>query len=269
MTQPQLTREPEDGRIERWLVEREQQLPPPDRAAVLGRALDRLPQTPQRRRWWPSRWLPFGTDATRSSVPTEPHPEGSTRMMFSATRIAALVAALAVGGSLALVAGPLSPGPEAPGGPVFEAPGPEAAGWFNGSGWISIDERGEEVEIDGVGYLHGQISTMLAEVIEVDDPRAGGTAVFTQQAEDYGGFGPTWGTFRVEDDAGAWVGDVSGVWRGTASSFSGWLIGEGAYEGLIQYRLYDVVNAISPIEFSGITYPADAPPFDLEAILSE
>jgi hypothetical protein len=267
MTQPQLTREPEDSRIERWLVEREQQLPPPDRAAVLGRALDRLPQTPQRRRWWPSRWLPFGTDATRSSVPTEPRVEGSTRMMLSATRMAALVAVLAVGGSLALVAGPLSPGPEVPGSPAAQVPGPEAAAFFSGTGGVKILESGEESMVDGVEYLRGQVSQMLPRLIEVDDPRVGGAQTFTQHAADYGGFGPTWGTFRIEDDAGAWVGDVSGAWSGSGTWFSGWLTGEGAYEGLVQF--YQAEGGPANIRFSGVIYPADSPPLELEAAQAE
>ena len=268
MTQPRLTREPEDGRIERWFTERERRLPPPDRAAVLGGALKRLPQTPQRRRWRLLRWLPFGIGATRSSVPAEPRAEGRTHMMFSATRLAALVAVLAVGGSLALVAGPLAPPAEAPVVPGAEAPGPEAAAPFNGSGGVKVNKEGEKTTIDGVPHLLGQVTEMPARLIEVDDPRVSGTQTYTQYAADYGGFGPSWGTFRIEDGAGAWVGEVSGIHVPSSGHFSGWLTGEGAYEGLVLYYRGDHGQGFN-VTFSGVIYPAAAPPLELEVGLTD
>ena len=264
MTQPQLTREPEDGRIERWLTERQRRLPSPDREAVLGRALRRLSQTPQRRRWWLPRWLPFGMGATRSSVPAEPRIQGRTRMMFSATRVAALVAVLALGGSLALVAGPLAPEGEAPVDPAAEAPGLESAAHFYGTGMVKIMQIGDSVEIDGVPHLVGHLSQMPAEWKEVADPRAGGTETFDQTAADLGGFGPTWGSFRIEDEDGAWVGDVSGFWHGATTEVSGWLTGEGAYESLIMYYQVDAMSAVE-VSFSGMIYPASAPPLEVSS----
>jgi len=152
------------------------------------------------------------------------------------------------------VAGPLSPGPEVPGSPAAQVPGPEAAAFFGGTGGVKILESGEESIVDGVEYLRGQVSQMLPRLIEVDDPRVGGAQTFTQHAADYGGFGPTWGTFRIEDDAGAWVGDVSGAWSGNGTWFSGWLTGEGAYEGLVQF--YQAEGGVANIRFSGVIYPA-------------
>jgi hypothetical protein len=269
MTQPQMMREPEDGRIESWLTERQRRLPAGDREVVLGRALQRLPHTPQRRRWRLLQWLPFGIGATRSSVPAEPHPEGSTRMIFSATRIAALVAALAVGGSLVLVAGPLSPSADVPAVPAAEAPGPEAAAWFSGTGGATIIENGVETWDEGIPQMRGQVSQVPARLIaQVSDPRMAGTQTFTQNADDYSGdaypgFGPTWGQMRIEDDDGAWVGDVAGVWHGGGTTeMSGWLTGEGAYEGLVEYVLFQTSGF--RVDFSGAIYPADAPPLELD-----
>lgn len=189
--------------------------------------------------------------------------------MMSATRMAALVAVLAVGASLALVAGPLVPDGSAPGGPAAEAPDLEAAAWYSGTGGIQIIVKGEESTTDGVGYLHGQVSQMLPRLIEVSDPRMGGSQTFTQNAADYSGnsypgFGPTWGTMRIEDDDGTWVGDVAGTWTGSGGTwFSGWLTGEGAYEGLVQFYQAEGGSAAS-IRFSGAIIPAEALPPELE-----
>ncbi len=88
----------------------------------LSRILDRLPDTPQRRhRWlWPFEWRPFGSGATRSAGTDEAIPKRRYKQMFTATNLAALTAALALTGSLALFAGSLGdPEPEPVPGNVF------------------------------------------------------------------------------------------------------------------------------------------------------
>ena len=188
-------------------------------------------------------------------------------MMLNATRAVAFVLILALGSGLALVAGPLSPGPEVSGGPVLEAPGPEAAARFHGAGTVSLVESGEATLVDGVPRLNGQVSQLRAETIEVDDPRMAGTQTFTQHAVDYSGdtypdFGPTWGEMRIEDDDGAWAGHVAGVFTGGGSELSGWLVGEGAYDGLVEYVHFQTSGY--GVEFSGLIYPADAAPLVLQ-----
>lgn len=265
MSQPRLTREPEDGRIERWLAERRHLMPTPDRDGVLERALHEVPRTPQRRRQRLLRWLPFGIGAARTSIPAEPRVTGSTRMILSATRMAALVAVVLLGGSLALVAGPFSPDPASPGSPAAVEPGPEAAGWFSGSGGITMIEGGDYSEVDGVTQMRGQITQVPARLVsEVDDPRMGGTQTFTQHVSDFGGFGPTWGTLRIEDADGVWFGDVAGTWSAAGTRFSGWLIGDGAYEHLVAYYQADVPGAEYSVRFSGVIYPAAQPPVGSE-----
>ena len=97
-------------------------------------------------------------------------------MIFSATRLAALVAALAVGGSLVLVAGPLSPSADVPAVPAAEAPGPEAAAWFSGTGGVTIIENGVETWDEGIPQMRGQVSQVPARLIaQVSDPRMAGT----------------------------------------------------------------------------------------------
>lgn len=181
--------------------------------------------------------------------------------MFSATRVAALVVIVALGGSLALVAGPLEPDADGPGAPAIEAPGLEAASTFSGNTYVAIIESGEEVTIDGVDHLLGQVGQSTS-LLEVDDPRLAGKQTFTQSAADYGGFGPTWGQMRIEDDDGAWVGELSGVWHAGSSDLSGWLVGEGAYQGLLQYIDFETSGVT--VEFHGAIYPAAAPPLELE-----
>ena len=107
--------------VEAWLAEPE----PPLDDRLIDQTIDRLPHAPQRRRWWPFRWFPLGIGATRSTDSSGPRPQGRYRSMFTATRVAAVVAIVALGGSLALVAGPLGSSPDIA--PVPGAASPSAS----------------------------------------------------------------------------------------------------------------------------------------------
>ena len=80
-------------------------------------------------------------------------------------------------------------------------------------------------------------------------------------ADDYGDIGPEWGTFRLENDEGAWEGPMSGFNMGTDTHMAAWLQGEGAYTGLTYY--YEIVVSNSGLELNGpvqgFIYPG-APP---------
>jgi hypothetical protein len=250
--------------VESWLAEPS----PPFSDRVIDQTIDRLRGTRQRRRWWPFRWFPFGFGATRSTGSHGPRPHGRTKLMFSATRIAAVVAIVALGGSLALVAGPLGSGLDPGFTPAALAPAPGTAAHFSGSGGIIMVEEGEESVSEGVGHLRGQVTSMPPRLIEVDEPRVAGTQTYTQHADDYGGYGPSWGSLRIEDDEGAWVGDVTGFHAGNAGRFSGWLVGEGAYTGLVQYYAATTGYGFN-VRFEGIILPADLAPLASDTALAE
>ena len=231
---------------------------PPDRDAVHARVMDRLPETHQRRHWWPIQWNPFAAGATRSADANGPHPAERSRTMFNATRIVAAAAVLALGGSLAFVAAPLGPSEE----PVVPAssastvddqmmaPASIRATYLWG---LDGDNNGEEVG----DFLRGRIGKMWA--IDDPDPRLDGTARFVHDARDDGGLGPQWGTFRLETEEGAWEGTMSGFWDRHETRTSGWLRGEGAYDGLTMYLQSSIDHAGAPAEMIGIIVPGDPP----------
>ena len=84
---------PLDRHLNDWLNRSLEELPdgPELPSTIRTDVLSRLPGTPQRRRWWPFRWFPFGLGATRSADREGPHSEGRSRSMFNATRVAAIV----------------------------------------------------------------------------------------------------------------------------------------------------------------------------------
>ena len=78
-------------------------------------------------------------------------------------------------------------------------------------------------------------------------------------SDDHGGMGPTWGTLRLENEDGAWEGVVSGYWYAPETRTAGWLVGEGAYEGLSYYHESVLEHGYLTISMSGIIYPGDPP----------
>ena len=211
----------------------------------LPEVLARLPETPQRHH---RRSFHFDDMTWR------------TRTMFTATRVAAGVAIIALASSLAFMADPLG-SPQEPTVPISPAaiadeqsmaPASIRATYLWG---LDGNNKGEE---DG-DFLRGRIGKMWA--FDALDPRLDGTARFVHDARDDGGLGPQWGTFRLETDDGAWEGAMSGFWDQYETRTSGWLRGDGAYTGLAMY-LETVIDHAGPAEMVGIIVPGD-PPSDL------
>ena len=177
--------------------------------------------------------------------------------MFSAVRIATVVAIVALGGSLALIAGPLGPSAGPALVPGAEAPSPEPPVRVTGSSrTVAIPEMGVETVEDGVAGFRGRIGR--GEPV-MDDPRVSGTMEYVHNSDDHGGMGPTWGTLRLENDNGAWEGVVSGYWYAPETRTAGWLVGEGAYEGLSYYHESVLEHGYLTIGMSGIIYSGDPP----------
>lgn len=88
------------------------------------------------------------------------------------------------------------------------------------------------------------------------DPRVSGTGTGTWNQDWYpGGIGISWRTYRLENEGGAWSSAFTSA-DGTPRVASGFLEGEGGYEGLTVYWHLDVADEIRIV---GIIFPGDPP----------
>ena len=244
--------------LEAWLAEPE----PPLDDHVIDTAIDGLSDTPQRRRWWPFRWFPLGIGATRSAGPAGPHGEERNRSMFTATRVAAGVAVLALAGSLAMIAGPLQSPPE-PAVPAALSPSPAPADGIHVSGRIDFlvmsdppPDFGETVqESDGsTSYRDARFETRWT----ANDARFVGAGEYTGNSNSYAldeskGIRVGWGTHTIDTDVGTWTSrrpGALGIGTETESVYPVWFEGSGDYEGLSAFLLQE----IQAIEGSNHTY---------------
>lgn len=226
---------------------------PPDRDAVYARVVDRLPQTHQRRHWWPFQWNPFAGGATRSADAGGSRRERRATTMLYALRSTAIVVvlALAAGAVFMTTSDPAADDP--PGVASTTSMTPER---FEGTMIWGID--GDQSGVVDGDMLLERIG--LQWPIDIDDPRFAGTGRFIHHARDAGGMGPEWGTYRLETDDGAWEGTLTGVWDAHETRLAGWLRGEGAYAGNSQYLsiLFDHAAA-RPMEVIAFIFPGDPP----------
>jgi hypothetical protein len=252
--------------IEAWLAEPE----PPLDDHVIDTAIDRLPHTPQRRRWWPFRWFPFGIGATRSTNSSGPRPYRRSSSMLTATRSAAVIAILALSGSLALVAGPLGSSPDTAPAPGAVTPSPSPASsdgtYFTGTMRYGYGmPNASTVGDDGVARFR---DVTFEVAWESTDPRFSGSGETTNNSNVYrtdSGDEVTagWGTQTLKNEAGVWrsAGPGSGVNANTSSRFHQWFSGEGDFEGLTAYVVYDIQQPQDPPyywDYEGWIVPGDA-----------
>ena len=264
MNERDLTRE-----LEAWLAD---PVPPLDER-TLYQTIDRIPSVPQRRRWWPFRWFPLGIGATRSAGPAGPHADGRNRSMFTATRVAAGVAVLALSGSLALIAGPLQSPPE-PTAPAAVSASPAPADGIHVSGRIDFlimsdppPEFGETVkEADGsTSYRDARFETRWT----ANDPRFVGVGEYTGNSNLYAldesrDVRVGWGTHTIVTDEGTWISrrpGALGIGTETETVYPVWFEGSGGYEGMSAFLLQEVVpiehNNHSYMTFEGWIVPGD------------
>jgi hypothetical protein len=247
-----------DQKVRTWLDEPPPG--PPDRDAVYARVVDRLPETHQRRHWWPTGWNPFAASATRSAEAGGRRRERRATIMLYALSSTALVIVLGLAGGLALLTGS---GPAADDHPGATSTTPMAPERFEGTMIWGVD--GEQPGVDEGDMRVGRIGLMRP--IDIDDPRFAGSARFIHDARDAGGMGPEWGTYRFETEDGAWEGTLTGVFDEHETRLAGWLQGEGAYAGNSQYlSMWFDHAAATPAEVIAFIVPgeppADPPTFD-------
>mgnify|MGYP001818820768 CR=1 FL=1 len=254
--------------LESWLAD---PVPPLDER-TLYQAIDRIPSVPQRRRWWPFSWFPFGIGATRSARPSGPRPKRRSLSMLTATRIAAAVVVVALSGALALVA-VLPQGDSAPPMPaaVTDAPEPTPDG-VHVSGTVGFVIVGGPAPNLGVTITEPDGSERYRDawfetVWTSDDPRFNGTGEYSAHSNSY----PTalgepvtvgWGTQTLATEEGAWTARPAfGLIHGEESIIPLWFDGEGAYEGLsamIVQQVETLPTGNYRFTFDGWVVPGDA-----------
>ena len=266
MNERDLTRE-----LESWLAEQAPALD--DR--TLYRTIAQIPSVPQRRRWWPFRWFPFGIGATRSASPSGPRPERRSTSMFTATRVAAGIAVVALTGSLAFAAGwsdstNVVPVPAA----VTEEPEATPDG-IHVSGTIkyhlaSVPPPDVGRTTDGPDGSSLYRDAWFKTTWESDDPRFVGTGEQTSNSNTYPsdtaeGVAVGWGTQFMENDEGSWTarGSDFGVVIGDVeeSVIPVWFDGAGAYEDMSALLIQtdrEMANGHYEWDFEGWVVPGDA-----------
>ena len=237
--------------------------------AGLHRVLAQVPDTPQRRyRWlWPFKWRPFAPSATRSADVREVAPTGRSLNMLNATRVAALAAVLALGGTLVFVSGPFGP-PEPAVVPGAEAPAdPMAAAHFTGT-VVVTREKDRTVTTLGDRFKETWIAVWRN---AMTDPRVSGDGETLDYLETIAGDGRSFishsAAGRLTNDEGSFAlectggGDVEMAMNGVIAC---WYTGEAGYEGLTAFVVLTSTDA--GFDAEGWIFPGDPPPpLDYEA----
>lgn len=169
--------------------------------------------------------------------------------MFTATRIAAVVAALALGTTFLAVQ--IGNAPEAAQRPAA----PTGENWVTVTGTQRVVSGGDE--------------RMYGTRVDVSDPRLEGDVVITFERDGrYGsasGSNSTlWSTVTITNDEGSWEGlSIGFTDKHGGHRHAGWFEGTGAYEGLAyieQLTEPEVNSAGSRLDVVGLLYEGELPP---------
>lgn len=197
-----------------------------------------IPDTvePRPRRWWhgPSSGASRGAGLDGAKV------KGGTRM-FSAVRVAAVVAALAVGTTFAINT-------------ISEPRDRPAPGAVADAEWLGVSGSGQ-LKLDSIG--RGLWGTQ-----EMSDERVSGSVYVTWDVQSGDGDDPDgmmWGATRITNDQGTWEGEYAGFIEPDGQRNSmGWFEGSGAYEGLTYVQ--HVHGHLGDHSITGLVYPGSMPP---------
>lgn len=257
--------------IAAWLRRSDRQ--PRDPSGNVGRAMAQIRADRQRRRWL--RFLPGprptaeaddGWDQSRSTDHITggpmPAPTGGTRMMFSATKLAGLVAAIALFSAL-LLAGPVSPPSDdtAPAAPVAEHG--EVTHFSGVSRSLEAEDSGQEPVSTRHPWGEEVLGALVTLGIESDDQRYRGI---------YSGYhnvdvvqpGSNWlssSNGRLFTDDGSWhiEGRAYKDPETGATIAQEYAVGEGAHEGLYALTTYMQKPGSSTVNFDGVIFEGSLP----------
>jgi hypothetical protein len=131
-----------------------------------------------------------------------------------------------------------------------------------GTDHFTLDSMGDlEGETDGVErWRNGRFHSRL----ECDDPRVAGEMTSTWNTDVSGGAANgamvQWGTSRLANSGGEWVGTFSGVYTSaTRDVLAWWLTGEGDYEGLSMYLWEPTTSTSGTAQFRALIFPGSPP----------
>lgn len=259
------TDRPLDRSLHDWLSDSVEQLPDGAElpSAVRSDVLRRLPSTNQRPRWWPFKWVPLGSGATRSAEREGPRPEGGPRIMFTAARIGAGVAMLALAGSLAIIAVPFQEQPATVPTAPMEDVDPADFGGFTGRMICAQGEYGTTLNTEWGSKVEGETYTRCG--VEVSDPRFTGNMHSVHDYYKYDGK-PTWGVRSVSavlaNEDGHWVSTSNWGYQQPLDGAMAYAIqwrGEGAYEGLSALTLMTQDQCCLIMDMEGVVFPGELP----------
>jgi len=214
---------------------------------ALSERVHSIPATvkPERRRFWHG----FRSDATRRVGLGGAQVKGANNML-SATRIAAIVAALALGTTfLAVQVGEPSQVPVPAAAPASES-------------WVTVT---------GTQTLIGEVEeAMVGRMRSMSDPRLEGDVRITYEGdsgvEEHPG--TFWSTVTITNDEGSWQGQSVGFSEEDGSHHhTGWFEGDGAYEGLVFINQLTErgrgISAGTDLDVVGLVYEGELPPMVL------
>jgi len=139
----------------------------------------------------------------------------------------------------------------------------------------TTDGQGAEV-VRGVevfnGTLDGYTITKVGDVAQyrggvlsftdrMNDPRVDGTVTFSWSVDAYVSAASEWGSMKVENKNGSWVGPCAGAaWAvGDGFAWSCWLTGKGAYDGYTYYKQSLKEESEQFVTIIGAVYPGEPP----------
>jgi hypothetical protein len=129
-----------------------------------------------------------------------------------------------------------------------------------GTATVTLTTPTSETVVGDATQIRGGIMTIEA---PMNDPRVSGTATFAFGADLYpAAIGPDWGSFRLENAEGAWVGTCRGAgWQGgDLGAMACWLAGSGAYAGYTYYlQATSTGDSLDMLRLDGLIYPGSAP----------
>ena len=231
--------------LKTWL--RARKVAPTDVSNGVAQVVARLPEVPQRDRWWP---LPRLHRKAQTSTATNGHAttvSGRTQTMFSATKFVAVAAVLTLAGTL-LWSGVLTPPPEQ------QTPGAEA-------------ERTDFIIVTGTSTLSGGGAPTGDD--SMSDPRVSGRVQlinnYKMSTED--ATGVQWGPYTLTNESGGWEGEWIGFYAGAAADVYDqpgeenamvWASGTGDYEGWSYVANY--AGNLFELDVKGLMYQDLIPP---------
>ena len=151
-------------------------------------------------------------------------------------------------------------------------------GGLSGAVVAQMDADPEAVYFTATGEVTGGVDGMLsvgdlwswrdgASTIEVEasDPRASGTwsSFANADIDNETGHGIGWGTLRVENAGGTWVGPYTDMIytppEGAFTATSGMLVGDGDYAGYTMSLWLDVLQSSPVGKFHGVIFKGQPP----------